>query len=208
MELQYLGGNCIKITAKKTSIVIDDNLAKLGLKPVASAKDIVLSTGVGEPASEARFIIDHPGEYEVSDVSIQGIAVRSHMDEAKQHSTTMYRILLDGIRIAVTGHIHPDLTDVELEALGTVDILVLPVGGNGYTLDGIGAQKVVKEIEPKILVPTHYDDTDITYEVPQTPLDDAIKGLAMEPTDTVDSLKLKPADIGEGSTRLIIVNRK
>lgn len=207
MELQYLGGNCVKITAKKTSLVIDDNLAKLGLKPVASAKDIVLSTGVGEPVESAHFVIDHPGEYEVSDVSVQGIAARSHMDEAKQTSTTMYRIILDGVRIAVTGHIHPDLTDRELEALGTIDILIVPVGGNGYTLDGVGAQKVVKEIEPKIIIPTHYDDKALSYEVPQTPLDDALKGLAMEPADRVDTLKIKSSvDLGEG-TRLIVINR-
>lgn len=208
MELQYLGGNCIKIIAKKTTIIIDDNLAKLGLKSVATDKDIVLSTGVGEPTEAAYFVIDRPGEYEVSDVSIQGVAARSHMDEAKQFNTTMYRILIDGIRIVVTGHIHPDLSDKELETLGTVDILVVPIGGNGYTLDGVGAQKVVKEIEPKILIPTHYDDAALSYEVPQTPLDDALKALAMEPTDRVDALKIKPADIGEGSTRLIVVNRK
>lgn len=206
MELQYLGGNCVKITAKKTSLVIDDNLAKLGLKPVASTKDIVLSTGVGEPVEAAHFVIDQPGEYEVSDVSIQGIAARSHMDEAKQTGTTMYRVILDGIRIAITGHVHPDLTDTELEALGTIDVLIVPIGGNGYTLDGVGAQKVVKEIEPKIVIPTHYDDKALNYEVPQTPLDDALKGLAMEPADRVDTLKLKPSDLGEG-TRLIVVNR-
>ena len=207
MEIQFYGANCIKITNKRTSIVIDDNLAKYGLKPVATAKDIVLSTGDTEVLKEAHFGVNGPGEYEVSDVSIQGIPARSHMDEEGKHSTTMYKITMDGVRIGVTGHIHPDLEDDELESLGMVDILFLPVGGNGYTLDGVGAQRVVKEIEPKVLVPTHYEDAKFNFEVPQAPLDDALKGLAMEPADRLDSLKLKNFDLGEG-TRLIVLNRQ
>lgn len=207
MEMQYLGANCIKISNKKSTLVFDDNLASLGHKTVATVKDIVLSTGDIELTKDAYFTVNSPGEYEVADVSIQGIAARSHMDEENQQSTTMYRIILDGIRIVVTGHIHPDLSDIQLEALGTVDILFVPVGGNGYTLDGVGAQKVVKEIEPKVLIPTHFADPKLSYEVPQADLEEAVKNLAMEPVDRLDVLKLKNFDFGEG-TKLIILNRQ
>ncbi len=204
MELYFYGANCIKITNKKNSIVIDDNLAVLGGKSVASPKDIVLATGDMPLPAESHFTINQPGEYEVSDVSIQGIAARSHMDEDGKFSTTMYRIIVDGLRIVVTGHIHPNLTDVQLEALGTVDILFVPVGGNGYTLDGIGAQKIIKEIEPRVVIPTHYDSAGLKFEVPQTPLDDAVKALGMEVAGTIDSVKMKSFELGEG-TRLVVV---
>ncbi len=208
MEIEYYGANCIKIETKKTSIVIDDNLVSLGQKGVATAKDIVLVTGAAsELPAEARFTLDQPGEYEISDVSIQGIPAQSHMDEPGKSSTTIYRIIMDGVRIVVTGHINPDLSDVQLEAIGTVDILFLPIGGNGYTLDGIGAQKVLKEIEPRIVVPTHYDDPKLKYEVPQAPLEEAIKALGMEVTETLDSIKMKNFDLGEG-TKLVVLNRQ
>ena len=207
MELQYLGANCIRLGNKKVSLVVDDNLAGLGLKSVTNAKDIVLTTGVAELPKEAHFKVDMPGEYEVSDISIQGIPARSHMDEEGGQSTTMYRIIFDGLRIVVTGHIHPELTDWQLEALGTVDILLIPVGGNGYTLDGLGAQKVVKEIEPKIVIPTHYADSKINYEVPQAELDDAVKALGMEPTERLEVLKTKGLVLGEG-TKLYILDRQ
>lgn len=207
MELQFYGANCIKIASKKASIVIDDNLATYGLKPVASSKDIVLTTGVAELPKEAHFTVGQPGEYEVSEISIEGIPARSHMDEEGKFSTIMYRITVGDLRIVVTGHIHPDLTDVQLEALGTVDILFIPVGGNGYTLDGLGAHKVIKEIEPKVVVPTHYEDAKFNFEVPQTPLDEALKIIAMEPADQLDSIKMKNFELGEG-TKLIILNRQ
>ena len=208
MELQFYGANCIKIVNKKVSVVIDDNLSSYGLKPVASAKDIVLSTGGIELPKESHFGIEHPGEYEVADVSIQGIAARGHMDESSTaRSTTMYRIIIDGIRIVVTGHIYPDLSDTQLEALGTVDVLFVPVGGHGYTLDGLGAQKIIKDIEPKVVIPTHYADAKFNFEVPQSELDEVIKVLAMEPADRLDSLKLKNFDLGD-ATKLIVLNRQ
>jgi L-ascorbate metabolism protein UlaG (beta-lactamase superfamily) len=208
MELQFYGANAIKIATKKVSLVIDDELAKYGLKPVASAKDIVLATNNGiELPKEAHFIIDQPGEYEVSDVSIQGIPARSHMDEEGKESTTMYRIIMDGLRIGITGHIHPDLKDTQLEALGTIDILFVPVGGSGYTLDGLGAHKVIKDIEPRVVIPTHYADAKFNFEVPQIELDEALKTIGFEPVDRLESLKMKNFELGEG-TKLVILNRQ
>jgi L-ascorbate metabolism protein UlaG (beta-lactamase superfamily) len=207
MELQFYGANCIKIATKKTSIIVDDNLADYGLKSVAGSKDIVLSTGAAGLPDDVRFGIDEPGEYEVSEVSIQGIPARSHMDEAGKTSAVMYRIIFDSVRIGVTGHVHPDLTDTQLEALGTLDILFVPVGGNGYTLDGTGAHKVIKDVEPKVAVPTHYADAKFNFEVPQAELDDALKLMAMEPMDRLDVLKLKNFELSEGA-KLVVLNRQ
>jgi L-ascorbate metabolism protein UlaG (beta-lactamase superfamily) len=208
MEIQFYGANCIKITSKKISIVVDDNLAKLGLKPVATSKDILLATSYQiELPPESRFNIEQPGEYEVAEVSIEGIPARSHLDEEGKTSAIMYKIMLDDVRIGITGHVHPDLSDAQLEALGTVDILFIPVGGNGFTLDGIGAHKVLKDVEPKVVIPTHYADSKLNYEVPQAPLEESLKALAMEPAETLDVLKLKNFDLGEG-TKLVILNRQ
>ncbi len=65
-------------------------------------------------------------------------------------TTTMYKLIIEDVRVGVLGHIHPELDDKQLEALGTIDILLVPVGGNGYTLDSLEALKLIKKIEPKI----------------------------------------------------------
>jgi L-ascorbate metabolism protein UlaG (beta-lactamase superfamily) len=207
MEIQFFGANCVRLSTKKAHITVDDNLAELGKKAVTKKDDIALFTAAhGEPASEVKLLIDQPGEYEVSDISVQGIMARSHLDEAKQHSATIFKVVAEDIRIVITGHIYPDLSDKQLEQLGRVDVLVIPVGGNGYTLDGIGALKMIREIEPKIIIPTHYQDNDLAFPVPQTPLEDAVKALAMEPFETVGKLKLKPADLSD-ATKLIILEK-
>lgn len=208
MELQYFGANCVRLSTKKAAVVIDDTLADVGLKQVTKPNDVSLFTGAhGQPSVEPKILIDQPGEYEVSDISIQGIGARAHIDEEDKKSATIFKLIADDVRIAVVGHVYPDLSSTQLEALGTIDVLVIPVGGNGYTLDGIGALKLIKEIEPKVVVPTHYDDTSVKYPVPQQPLDEVLKNLSMEAHEPIDKLKLKNGEMGD-TTQLVILERQ
>lgn len=206
MDIQFYGANCIRLSNKKATLVFDDNLADLGLSSVTKPGDIALFTGVhGEATEGVRLTIDYPGEYELANVSIRGVAAQAHIDTAGRNAI-IYKLLMDDLRIAVVGHIYPDLTESQLEAIGTVDVLFVPVGGNGYTLDGVGALKLIKKIEPKLVIPTHFADTKINYPVPQQSLEDALKNMSMEPKETVSKLKLKAADLSD-ITSLIILER-
>lgn len=207
MEFQYYGGNRVVITTKKAAIVIDDNLAALGLKSITKPDNIALFTTLPEVASPARLTIADPGEYEISEVSIFGIPARAHTDEAGQQTATVYKIQHDDLRVAVVGHIHPDLSEDHLEEIGAVDILIVPVGGNGYTLDAAGAMQIVKKIEPKIVIPVHYEDAKLKYEVPQQPLSEALKVFSVEAAEPVGKFKPKPADIGE-TLRVVVLDRQ
>jgi L-ascorbate metabolism protein UlaG (beta-lactamase superfamily) len=208
MDMQWYGANCLVFSNKQARVVVDDNLARLGAKSVAKEGDIVLSTVAhkGALAYKPRIMIDEPGEYEVSGVSIYGIAARAHMDEEGKQTATMYKIMTDDLTILVTGHVYPELSEAQLEAIGMVDVMFVPVGGNGYTLDGVGALKLVKKVEPKIVVPTHYDDPKLNFEVPQQPLDAALTAMAMEPKETVAKLRFKPAELTD-SMQLVLLER-
>ena len=72
-----------------------------------------------------------------------------------------------GVAIAIIGHTVAPLTDDDLEMLGQIDIAVVPVGGGGYTLDAQDAATIVRQISPGVVIPTHYDDGQTKYEVPQ-----------------------------------------
>ncbi|HUS25736.1 MAG TPA: MBL fold metallo-hydrolase [Nevskiaceae bacterium] len=207
MEIQFHGANCITITTKQARLNIDDNLTDLGAKSVAKEGDVALFTGLhAEPGHTPKLLLDQPGEYEVSGVSIYGIAARSHMDEQGKKSTTMYKLIMDDIRLLITGHVYPELTDAQLEQIGTIDVMLVPVGGSGYTLDGIGALKLIKKIEPKLVIPTHYANDKLQFPVPEQSLEQALQGLAMEPKETVAKLKLKPIDLGD-TTQLIVLEQ-
>ena len=207
MELQYHGANCLKITTKKATLVVDDNLKALGGKAVSKSDNVSLVTNKEVIKAEPTdFVLDSPGEYEMQDVVIKGVGVRAHMDEEGKANAVIYTVTAGDTTTAITGHIHPNLTDDELEAIGLVDVLVLPVGGNGYTLDPVGALQVVKKIEPKIIIPVHYDDKSLKYEVPQQPLEEALKAFGMEPLEKTDKYKIKPSELSE-STHLVIIEK-
>jgi L-ascorbate metabolism protein UlaG (beta-lactamase superfamily) len=208
MELQYYGANCLRLSAKKAQIVVDDNLAKVGLKAVTKPADISLRTNKDFPQhSDTAFRAETPGEYEVAGVVIHGIAARAHMDEEGQHNAVIYTIDADDTKVAILGHIYPELSEEQLEQIGMVDIAVVPVGGNGYTLDGVGALKVIKQIEPKVVIPTHYNDRAVHYEVPQAELADAVKSLGMEVHETTAKYKVKPSELSDTS-RLVVLERQ
>ena len=207
MDIQFYGANCLTITSKQIRIVVDDNLAELGAKNIDKEGDVALHTFVqSNPTAQPKLLIDQPGEYEVSGVSIYGIAARAHMDEEGKKTTTMYKVVLDDLNILITGHIYPELSDSQLEAIGMVDAMFVPVGGNGYTLDGVSALKLVKKIEPKLVIPTHYEDSGLKFAVPQQPLEQVLKSLSMEPKETTPKLRLKAGELGD-ITQLIILER-
>jgi L-ascorbate metabolism protein UlaG (beta-lactamase superfamily) len=74
-------------------------------------------------------------------------------------------------------------------------------------LDPVGALKLIKKIEPKIVVPTHYDDKSTTYPVPQQTLEDALRALAMDIKETAPKLKLKGGELAD-ATQLIVLERQ
>ena len=207
MDIQFFGANCFVVNTKQLRITIDDNLAGLGASSPTKAGDLVLfTTPTDKPKVEAKLVIDGPGEYEVAGVSVKGMSVRANMDAADQKTATLYKIIADDLNLVITGHIYPELSEEELETIGLVDILCIPVGGNGYTVDAAGALNVIKKIEPKVVIPTNYADKALKYPVPQQSLDEALNILAMEPKETVTRLKIKASDLSD-ALQLIVLER-
>jgi L-ascorbate metabolism protein UlaG (beta-lactamase superfamily) len=203
MDVQFYGANCLVVSHKSTRIVIDDNLVTLGKKSVIKPDDVALYTL--EPLkNSARLTFNGPGEYEVGDISIVGIAAKPFMNDDSGETVTMYKLISSDLDILVSGHILGELSESQLEKIGTVDVLIVPVGDNGYTLDPQGALKLIKNIEPKIVVPTHYKQSGLKYPVEQIDLETALKELGMETKEKVNKLKVKSTDLGD-VTQLIVL---
>jgi len=208
MDVQFYGANCLVFANKEVRLVIDDNLAKLGAKPVTKAGDIALFTTKHDSLTvEPKMVIDMPGEYETANISITGIPARSHLSEDENDkSATIYKIVVGDLVYVVLGHVYPELSDDQLEAMGMVDVLFVPVGGHGYTLDAVGALKLIRSIDPKLVIPTHYDDKELKYAVPQATLEQAIQEFAMEPKDKIEKLRIKSTELAE-VTQLLVLQR-
>ena len=194
-DIEYKGANAVIFTTKNVKVVFDPRLSLVGKKDL-SVEDVVevltedrFASTVGNP----RVQFDGPGEYEVADVGLAGFPAQRHID-AEGNNSTIYKLLISGVRIAVLGNIDPKLSEEQLEQIGVTDIVVLPVGGGGYTLDATAAAGIVKQIDPRVVIPVHYSDPELAYEVPQDVLDTFLKEVGASGIDAGTKWKVKSAE--------------
>jgi len=167
MEISYLGTGAVKLSGNQLNIICDptkDMLAKTDVVTLSSIEPEDSDRIYSRPAGV--MVIDGPGQYEVKGATIVGVPARLHIDETGQRGA-VYSIVIDGVNVVVTGNIAGKLDEDTIESLGQVDVLVIPVGGGGLTLDATGAAAVVTQLEPSYVIPVHYNDGLSVYPVPQ-----------------------------------------
>ena len=168
-KIYWAGQSCFQIsvsTSKDHSadIVIDPfSDEKTGLKLPNLSADILLVTHEHTDHNNIKdvkgspFIIQGPGEYEVKEVFVQGIPSFHDDKEGKERGqNTIYVIEAEDLRFCHLGDLGQKLlTDEQLEKIDKVDVLMIPVGGE-FTIDSSAAQKIIGQVEPKIVIPMHY----------------------------------------------------
>lgn len=195
IEIEYFGGNCVKIASREQVMVVDPKRSVFGLTDVPSDGSIELSTEtrLATRNNKAFLQIDGPGEYEVADFSVRGFPANRQTDFNNEQSVTNYAISGDGINIVLIGNIANELSEAQLEELGVADILIIPVGGGGYTLDAKTAGDIATKIDPKIVIPIHYQHDGLKYEVPQDDFNHFANELGT-PIQEIDKYKIKKVD--------------
>lgn len=215
MKLTWAGQSCFQISVSNgkdhsADVVIDPFDEKIGLKvPNFSADILLVSHGhydhnnvravKGEP-----FLIQNPGEYEVKGVFVQGIDSYHDDSEGKQRGkNTIYTIEAEDMRFCHLGDFgQKQLTDEQLEKIGKVDILMIPVGGT-FTIDGHEAAKVIGQIEPKIIVPMHYALPKLKVEVDG--VEKFLKAMGKNSVAPTDKLTIKSSALPKDGMMEIVV---
>lgn len=163
MDITWLGQACFRIKGKNATVVTDPYSDSFtGLKLPLTEADVVTvshdhedhnftSAIKGDP-----FVLKGPGEYEVKGVNIVGVdSFHDDKQGSERGRNTVFNLEVDGVRIAHLGDLGHTLTNEQLEDLGDVDILLIPVG-SVYTIDAALAAKISSSIEPKVIIPMHY----------------------------------------------------
>jgi L-ascorbate metabolism protein UlaG (beta-lactamase superfamily) len=195
MEIDWFGLSCFRIRAREATLVADPYEKSIGLRFPRPRADIVTishnhsghdyADGVpGEPK-----VIAGPGEYEISNVFVTGVQTfhdkRGGRDRGKN---TAYAISAEGLNICHLGDIGHVPNQAQADAIGDVDILLLPVGG-GNALNASDAAEVVSLFEPMIVIPMHYRVPDLTVKLDT--VDKFIKEMGVKAPDPVQSLNVK-----------------
>ena len=171
MDISWLGHSCFRIRGSHATVITDPYPPSLGYslgKPIAR---IVTVSHQHPGHSYVQGISDEPrqvtgpGEYEISGVLIIGIATFHDGEKGrKRGSNTAYLMEVDEVSVCHLGDLGHVLTTEQVEELGSVDVLLLPVGGVS-TINAPMAAEVVRQIEPKVVVPMHYKTAALNREL-------------------------------------------
>lgn len=162
MDITYLGHSSFRLKGKQKTVVTDPFDARLGKFPKNIEADIVTISHNHNDHNQVdlvkgdKFVIDNPGEYEVGGVSVIGVPTwHDQNGGADRGRNTVYVIELDNLRIAHMGDLGHKLTQETVQEVGAIDILMIPIGGT-YTIDPKTAAEVMRQVDPWIVIPMHY----------------------------------------------------
>lgn len=217
MVITHYGGQCFKVTFGDFALAFDPISKRSSLSPARFGADIALvsrdhpdMSGVAEAAygDKTPFIINGPGEYDRQGISIQGflskskypISPKAAQDERQEYMNTIYSVGLEDMTLVHLGA----LSDAELskearEGIGEIDVLFVPVGGEGV-LAPDSAHALAVSLEPKIIIPMHWSG----YAGGQKALDAFLKE-AGNGSEKTDKLTLKKKDLAGREGSIIVL---
>lgn len=209
MDINWLGHSCFRIRGRQAAIVTDPYPPDLGYSLGKLAADIVTVShqhpshsylqGVGgEPK-----LVTRPGEYEISGVLIIGIPTfHDAEDGGKRGKSTVYLMEIDGMTICHLGDLGHVLTTEQVEEIDDVDVLLLPVGGVS-TIDAPMAAEVIRQIEPKVVIPMHYKTPALNRELGS--VEEFLKEMGIERIDSQPKLSFTPSSL-PASTQVVLLD--
>ena len=150
-------------------------------------------------------VITGPGEFEIGGVFITGVQTnRKTKLSPKELRNTLYVYDYDGITVAHLGDIQKVPSQTEVENLGGVNVVLVPVGGGG-SLNAAKAAEIVSLLEPGIVIPMHYQlpgsDVDLS------PLNRFLKEMGVGNIDPVPSLKVTRSSV-PSEARVVVLEHK
>ena len=201
MYISWLGHSCFRIGGRQTTVITDPYSPALGYSLGKPAAHIVTVSHdhpghayVEGVADEPR-LVRGPGEYEIGGVLIIGIAA-FHDAEGGSHRgrNTVYLIEVDEVSVCHLGDLGHVLTAEQVEEIDHVDVLLLPVGGVS-TIDAPVAAEVVRQLEPRAVVPMHYRTPALNREL--EPVDKFLKEMGVKEVSSQPKLSFTKASLPE-----------
>lgn len=213
MQLFWHGMSSIRVEAKfvekESTLLTDPYSNETGLRfPRTLAPDLLVlshqdrSRFAVDAVENKPFIISDPGEYEVKGLFVHGI--QDPTAESEKFRQLIYRFDVEGISMAYLGRLDRTLTAFEVEELGDVDILLLPVGG-GETLDPKKASEVISAVEPRLIIPLSYDLPGLKTKLASA--DQFCKQMGGAPREDMQKLKIAKKDLPVDEMKIIVLER-
>jgi len=209
MYITWLGQSCFKIQGKNAAIITDPYQPAIGLTLPRLTADIVTVSHQHkdhnniEAVSGNPFVVTTPGEYEIKNVFIQGIpSWHDEKDGNERGANTIFLFSLEEMKLAHLGDLGTVLSDEQLEKLEGVDVLLVPVGGV-YTIDAKKAVEVINQVEPRLVIPMHYQINGLAYKL--QPVSRFCDEMGVKVNGAEEKLRITKKDLPVEETKVVIL---
>jgi len=199
MEISWLGHSCFRIKGKQATVITDPYPPDLGYSLGKLTANIVTVSHQHPGHSYVQGINDEPrlitgpGEYEIGGVLITGIATFHDQERGqKRGKNTVYLMEVDEVSVCHLGDLGHVLTAEQVEEIDDVDVLLLPVGGVS-TINAPMAAEIVRQIEPKAVVPMHYKTEALSREL--EPVDRFLKEIGVKEINSQQKLSFTKSNL-------------
>ncbi|NJK79682.1 MAG: MBL fold metallo-hydrolase [Chloroflexaceae bacterium] len=215
-DVQYFGLSAVRLRGRDGIVLCDPFDRSAGMDMGRPTAHIVTishahphhnATGAVRPVRDDIFVIDGPGEYEVHGVLITGTRTRPDAGTAEERGfNTVYIIHLDDVVFCHLGYLSHELTQSQLEDIGNIDVLFVPVGDGG-TLTPAEAINVIGQIEPRIVIPIYYAIDRLSDEYALTALEKFTNEIGAKDVTPEEKLSVTPSSLpAEGEeTRILVI---
>lgn len=210
-EITWLGHACFRLKGRDATVITDPYDKSLGLGTFNQKADIVTVSHDGPHHNAVAqvkgepFVITGPGEYEIKGVFVTGVWSFADDKQGKERGrNTIFLFHLGDLVVCHLGALGHTLTSKQVEAIGDVDVLLVPVGGSS-TLTPTRATEVISQVEPKIVVPMHYSTGRETVQLGS--LEAFTKEMGLKEWTPQDKLAARTADLDE-TTKIVVLEAK
>jgi L-ascorbate metabolism protein UlaG (beta-lactamase superfamily) len=209
MDITWLGYSCFRIKGKEVTIITDPYPPGLGYSLGRPQADIVTVSHLHpghsytQGVSGGPKVIKGPGEYQLKETFITGIATWHDADQGqKLGKNTVYLLELDSLTLCHLGDLGHQLSSELIEEVGDIDVLFLPVGGVS-TIGGSTAAEIVRRLTPKVAIPMHYKTSALKKDL--EPVDKFLKEMGIKESVSQPKLSVSRSNI-PASTQVIILD--
>lgn len=212
MDVTWLGHGCFRLRGRGAAVVTDPYPPAIGLKLSRMDADVVTVSHAHDNHSFTSVVRDGayeilgPGEYEVAGVSVVGIPTYHDAEKGAKHGrNTVYLIEIDDVRVCHLGDLGHKLDDTEAEAVATPDVLLVAVGGHD-TMNAAQAAEVVRQLEPRYVVPMHYAIPGLKVQL--EPIDRFLKEMGVTASEPQPKLAVQKSSVSEYETKVVVLEPK
>ena len=210
VDITWLGHACFRLRSDDVVVLTDPFPLSLGMRPDTRPATVVTVSNShpnhsnSEEVTGDPRVFSAPGEYEYRGISVRGVMTPQLPETPWEQRSVAYAIEMDRVNICHLGDISAPLSPVQIDELSPVDVLLVPSGG-GCTLEIDQVLRVLQDLDPKIVIPMHYNIPGV--DVPLQDVDVFLRRMGLSEVQAQPRLSVTASNLPEDMRVVVLASQ-